>query len=434
MRKLWLVLLLLTLTCGEALAQAYPTHGVVVHTLPPGAHVQDVTDMFNGLQHVWDADGMPYPIEYQFNHHLRITQDGYQAADVDVTIDQLKSDPVALPVLELTPLPATWLHHQLTFHRARTLTVFGLGALVLSAVLGSLVGAHLRKTRQLEAQLSAAELQRRDLTGQIVDDYQLMAKVGEGAFSEVYRVEHVQFRDPWAMKLLKTDMADGEIHTRFFREMQAGRDLRHPNLVRVHAFGQFHHQPYIVMEYLQGQTLGDLLVARGRLEPAEAVRLFTALAEGIAFAHQQKVVHRDLKPENIMLLPDGTLRIMDFGIAKFMGQDKITTTGTFLGTPAYMSPEHLNAAGMDYRADIYSAGIILYELLTGAPPFQGEDVLKVMFAHAQDTPAPLHVKVPDIPSELEAVVMRMLEKKPEDRFQSMEDVLASLKPIPSRVR
>ena len=167
--------------------------------------------------------------------------------------------------------------------------------------------------------------------------------------------------------------------------MAVGRDVQHPNLVRVYGYGQRHQVPYIVMELLNGQTLEERL-KQGPLSLGEALRIFIQVGEGVGFAHQHGIIHRDLKPENIMIEPDGLVRIMDFGIARHLNQKKLTMSGAALGTPLYMSPEHVESSKVDARSDIYSLGVILFEMLAGHPPFTGESTIAMISAHLRKPP------------------------------------------------
>lgn len=391
---------------------------VLVTTRPPAATVMDVTPLYVGQQRAWTADTIGYPLERETSHTLRITRDGYRAVEVALPAGQTR--------LAVTLQPATWrtfLAFSWQYHRAAV----ALTVLALLACVAVPLAVHRRRLRSLDARLMLAELQSADLVGRVIDRYQVMERLGEGSFADVYRVEHIDYRDQWAMKILKMDVLDEEVRVRFYREMEAGRDLCHPSLVKVHAFGLYGERPYLVMELLRGGTLRSLLYERGRGLPVDqALSMFVPLAEGLVHAHEHGVVHRDLKPDNVLIDGEGRLRLMDFGIAKFVDRRRLTATGACMGTPGYMSPEHMDSATVDHRSDIYSAGVMLYEMISGHIPFVGEDPIRRLMKLEKRTPVPLSHWVPSVPPGVEAAVLRMLQRNPIDRFQSMQDALACL--------
>jgi tRNA A-37 threonylcarbamoyl transferase component Bud32 len=282
-----------------------------------------------------------------------------------------------------------------------------------------------RRFARLEHALAVRQLDGDNLLGHSVDGYLVLACLGEGAFAEVFRVEHLEYGDVFAMKVLRREVARGEVRDRFAREMAVGRDLHHPVLVPVHAFGELEDgRPYMVMELLPGCTLARRL-EHGPMAVGEALPLIEQAVDGLRFAHSHGVIHRDLKPDNIMLSGD-RIRIMDFGIARLIGGRRLTVSNAALGTPLYMSPEHLNARAIDERSDIYSLGVIAYEMLAGHPPFEGEEAFAVLAGH-------LRGRAPDlpenVPGNLAAIVMRMMERDPRARYQTMRDVAAALQGV-----
>ena len=271
------------------------------------------------------------------------------------------------------------------------------------------------------------------MVGERVGSYRIVRPIGEGGMGRVYLAEHPLIGKRAAIKvLLPQYSANAEIVKRFFNEARSIALLEHPGVVEVYDFG---HLPtgsaYIVMELLDGESLSARLRREGRLSPVAAVGLARQLAATLATAHATGIVHRDLKPDNIFLVAgagDATrTKILDFGIAKLGGEPATsgkTRTGALLGTPTYMSPEQCRGAGyVDHRTDIYSLGCVMYEMLSGAPPFSGEGPGDVMAAHMFDAPKPLAAA---IPAALRTVVEVAMAKLPERRFQSMAEVAAAL--------
>ena len=281
------------------------------------------------------------------------------------------------------------------------------------------------------------------LVGEIVlgsvvgERYRLLRKVGEGAMGEVYEAEHAHMRRKVAVKVLHRKFeADADAVSRLKREADSTGSLAHPNIVDSIDFGRSADgHVYLVMEWLDGETL-EARVRRGPLALAEAIDIAIQTAGGLAMAHRRGIVHRDVKPANIYLTrgPDGALsvKILDFGIAKLaIEQTRLTGTGAVIGTPNYMAPEQALAEDIDGRADQYSLGVILYEMVAGEPPFQADSPLAVLHQHTSAKPVRLAVRARDrhIPRTLEATVMRCLEKDPAARFPSMESLVSALESV-----
>ncbi|MFW6023422.1 MAG: serine/threonine-protein kinase [Myxococcota bacterium] len=280
------------------------------------------------------------------------------------------------------------------------------------------------------------------LLGRVLDDhYRITARLGEGGMSVVYRAE----RDdgpPVAVKVLHEELGDDpDQRERFEREARALFALQHPNILEVHDFGIVEGNPYLVMELLEGSSL-DVLLEEGPPDPATALDIARQFLAGLAFAHEQGVLHRDLKAENIFIqrAPDGRFiaKLLDFGLVKFVDDGRwgearsLTTQGMIFGTPAYMSPEQTTGAPTDARTDVYSAGVILFELLTGIWPFMEEDRVSMFRAHftkAPPTLAETHEDA-DFDPALEAVYQKALAKKPDDRFPDARAMLAALEAVP----
>jgi predicted Ser/Thr protein kinase len=259
--------------------------------------------------------------------------------------------------------------------------------------------------------------------------YEIETTLGEGGMARVYRGTDGVLGRPVAIKVLADRYAnDDTFVTRFRREAQAAAALNHPNVVSVFDTGDDGQAHYIVMEYVPGQTLADVLKREGPLDPDRAAGIAEDVATALQAAHERGLVHRDVKPGNVMIDPEGRTKVMDFGIARAAADDTLTQTGAVLGTAAYLSPEQARGDPVDARSDIYSLGAVLYEMLTGRPPFTGDSPVAIAYAHVNDPPDPPSAHRPGVPPELEAVTMRALAKDPNDRYGSageFRDALAA---------
>ena len=277
------------------------------------------------------------------------------------------------------------------------------------------------------------------LLGRILDGkYEIIKAIGGGASGTVFKAKHVHMNVMVAVKVLAPQLSmQPEYVRRFEREARACASLRHNNIIILHDMGMTEEmQPYLVMELLDGCSLAELLEQNNKLHPQEAVEVVCQILQGIACAHAKGLTHRDLKPGNVMMLPqqNGTygVKIVDFGLAKSAsaeeGMARLTQTGALIGTPSYMSPEQCNADPVDFRSDIYSIGCILYELLTGSPPFVSNNLIEILNLHASEPPPPLKVDgIPEnIRSYLERVIHTCLAKSKDERFQSSEQMLGAL--------
>jgi eukaryotic-like serine/threonine-protein kinase len=248
--------------------------------------------------------------------------------------------------------------------------------------------------------------------------YRIKSELGRGAMGVVYKAHDPVLDRTVALKtiVLDEDAQEREkYHARFFQEAKAAARLNHPALITIYDFGEEGSLAYMAMELLNGTELSERM-DKGGIPLHEAISIAEQVAEGLAFAHDNGVIHRDIKPGNIMLLPRGRVKIMDFGIARMEASELKTQLGTRLGTPKYMSPEQSRGSAIDHRTDIFSLGIVLYEMLTGAKLFQGESLTQVLHNVANiDPPPPSRVK-PEVTALLDLVVMRALAKKPADRY------------------
>jgi serine/threonine protein kinase len=257
-------------------------------------------------------------------------------------------------------------------------------------------------------------------------EYTLREALGKGGMAAVFLAERgdqlVALKRP-----LPGCLDDAEFRERFLREAELGRTLSHPNIIRMVEQGEVNGVPFFTMEYLQGRTLHARLKETGAFASGEACRIVFQVAEALDYAHHKGVVHRDLKPSNIMILRDGTVKVMDYGIARALRFEGITVTGAFMGTPDYVAPEIAEGKGTDARSDLYSLGVVFYELLAGRKPFVGDTPFATLRMHVSDAPAPPSSHMPETPPELEAVVLKLLAKDPNDRYQSAEALLLDLR-------
>jgi serine/threonine-protein kinase len=257
----------------------------------------------------------------------------------------------------------------------------------------------------------------------LAERYALEAPVAEGGMATVWRARDEVLARTVAVKILHSHLADDESFLeRFRREALAAARLTHPNIVAIFDTGVDQDRHYIVMEYCPNGTLMGLVEREGPLEPERVMAIGATVCSALSYAHDNDVVHRDMKPDNVLIAVDGTLKVGDFGIAKaaFVGRE-ITTTGSLLGTVTYISPEQAQGAEPDHRSDIYSLGAMLYELLTGRPPFKGETALATAMMHLKEQPpAPRSLRA-GIPRPVEGAVMKALAKEPKNRHASAED-------------
>jgi serine/threonine-protein kinase len=270
--------------------------------------------------------------------------------------------------------------------------------------------------------------------------YDVRGTIGKGGMGVVYRAHDRKLDEVVALKVLRSEVLkdDPTLLDRFKQEIKLARRITHRNVLRTHDFGEAEGTPYISMEYLEGVTLKDLVRGKGALPLPVGLRIAKQMCLGLEAAHHEGVVHRDIKPQNMLIIPEtGDLKIMDFGIARVSemkaGDAGLTSTGTVMGTPDYMPPEQAQGHPADFRSDIYSLGVVFYEIFTGRLPFNGDTVMAVVLAHIQKPPSPPRQANPGIPAELEAVILRCMAKAPEKRYQRVEDLLEQLTTISTRL-
>ena len=255
------------------------------------------------------------------------------------------------------------------------------------------------------------------------DRYEVQGRIGVGGMAEVWRGYDRTLNRTVAIKTLLPQFArDASFVDRFRREAQAAARLNHPGIVSVYDSGTDGETPYIVMQFIEGRTLADYLASGKTIPPMKAAQVAKEIAEALAAAHAEGVIHRDIKPANVMVTREGKVLVMDFGIARLIsGPETAPQTSAVLGTASYLSPEQAQGQSVDARSDIYALGVVLYEMLTGRPPFTGDSPMAIAYKQVNATPeAPSSVN-PDVPPELDAVVMRALSKNPANRYQTGQE-------------
>jgi eukaryotic-like serine/threonine-protein kinase len=263
--------------------------------------------------------------------------------------------------------------------------------------------------------------------------YELDGVVGRGGMAEVYRARDIRLDRIVAIKTLRADLARDQIfQARFRREAQSAASLNHPSIVAVYDTGEDMATgvpvPYIVMEFVDGRTVRDLLQDGHRLLPERSLEIIDGVLRALDYSHQAGIVHRDIKPGNVMVTRNGDVKVMDFGIARAMSdaQATMTQTAQVIGTAQYLSPEQARGERVDSRSDLYSTGCLLYELLTGRPPFTGDSPVAIAYQHVREDPIPPTRVDPDVPAWADAIVLKAMAKSPADRYQTAADMRADL--------
>jgi eukaryotic-like serine/threonine-protein kinase len=257
--------------------------------------------------------------------------------------------------------------------------------------------------------------------------YEIDSLLGQGGMARVFKGADRVLDRTVAIKVLSPQFADDEqFVSRFRREAQAAAGLNHPNIVSVYDTGDQSDVHFIVMEYIEGRTLRDVIRGEGPLLPERAAEIGEAVARALSTAHQAGLVHRDIKPGNIMLTRDGEVKVMDFGIARTSTGDTLTQTAAVLGTASYLSPEQAQGHSVDARSDLYSLGCVLYEMLTGRAPFTGDSPVAIAYKHVREDPLPPSHLNPDVPPTLDAVVLKCMAKNPANRYETAEELRADL--------
>ncbi len=260
----------------------------------------------------------------------------------------------------------------------------------------------------------------------VAERYRVDELIGSGGMGVVYRAYDLELDETVAVKVLQlSEMGDSEHRiSRFKQEIKLARKIVHPNVCRIYDFGSWEELKFVTMELLHGETLDTLLQSPGDLDLDGKVELFRGILTGLRAAHRLQIIHRDLKPSNVMITPDNRPVIMDFGLARELEASEVTGSSEVVGTPSFMAPEHLMGEKVDHRCDIYSLGVILFELVTGRKPFTGTTIFEIAQKQlTEDPPHPAAID-PELPRWLGDMIVKMLQRAPGDRFQSVDEMLA----------
>ena len=260
--------------------------------------------------------------------------------------------------------------------------------------------------------------------GQKINDrYEIIKSIGEGGMANVYLANDTILDREVAVKVLRGDLStDEKFIRRFQREALSVSNLSHPNIVEVYDVGEEDGQYYIVMEYIEGKTLKQLLNKRGALTLPEVIDIMTQLTDGLSHAHEAYIIHRDIKPQNIMIEDNGTVKITDFGIAMAVNATQFTQTNSVMGTVHYLPPEQANGKGATVKSDIYSLGILMYELLTGSVPFKGDNAVEIALKHMKEKLPSIRKQNPLIPQSVENIVIKACAKNPRNRYDTVKEM------------
>jgi serine/threonine protein kinase/Flp pilus assembly protein TadD len=268
------------------------------------------------------------------------------------------------------------------------------------------------------------------MIGKVVSHYQIISKLGSGGMGVVYKAEDIRLKRTVALKFLPSEFSfDEDAKVRFMHEAQAASSLQHNNICNIHEIDETKDgQLFICMDYYEGESLKQKIDKEPR-KIETAVRIITQIAEGLKKAHEKNIIHRDIKPANIFITNDDIVKILDFGLAKITGRSQLTKLGSTVGTVAYMSPEQVRGDKVDHRTDIWSLGVVLYEMITGQEPFKGEYEQAISYSIINEEPEPLTDENKKLPKQLEWIIKKALEKNPDDRYQTMDEMLSDLKSL-----
>ncbi len=267
------------------------------------------------------------------------------------------------------------------------------------------------------------------LIGQTISHYKLLEKIGEGEMSEVFKAWDTKIKRVVVLKFLKTrESIASDEYIRFVHEAQAGGALDHQNICTVYDMEEIDDIQFISMAYIDGERL-DEVIKSGKLKLKESINYAIQMAEGLNTAHKNGIIHRDIKSSNIMITKEGEIKILDFGIAKLQGGTQVTKSGTTLGTITYMSYEQALGKEVDHRTDIWSLGVLLFEMITGQFPFTGETEQEIFYTLLNESPCNVKDIKPDIPDELERIICKSMQKIPQNRYQHLDDFIVDLKQV-----
>ena len=267
------------------------------------------------------------------------------------------------------------------------------------------------------------------MKGQKINDrYQIIKSIGEGGMANVYLAYDTILDRDVAVKVLRGDLSNDEKFVRRFqREALNASSLSHPNIVEVYDVGDDNGQYFIVMEYIEGKNLKDLIKKRGKLTVTEVVDIMSQIADGLSVAHDSYIIHRDIKPQNIMILENGMVKITDFGIAMAMNATQLTQTNSVMGSVHYLPPEQASGKGSTLKSDIYSMGILMYELLTGVLPYRGDNAVEIALKHLKEPFPDIREEVEDLPQSVENIIMKSTAKNPKNRYNDARAMYEDLK-------
>ena len=267
------------------------------------------------------------------------------------------------------------------------------------------------------------------MKGQKINDrYQIIKSIGEGGMANVYLAYDTILDRDVAVKVLRGDLSnDDKFVRRFQREALNASSLSHPNIVEVYDVGDDNGQYFIVMEYIEGKNLKDLVKKRGKLTVTEVVDIMGQIADGLSVAHDSYIIHRDIKPQNIMILENGLVKITDFGIAMAMNATQLTQTNSVMGSVHYLPPEQASGKGSTLKSDIYSMGILMYELLTGTLPYRGDNAVEIALKHLKEPLPSVKEEVPEVPQSVENIILKSAAKNPKNRYNDARGMYEDLK-------
>jgi serine/threonine protein kinase len=273
------------------------------------------------------------------------------------------------------------------------------------------------------------------MIGKTISHYRVIEKIGAGGMGEVYSAEDTKLKRIIAIKFLSSNLLNSEAEkARFIREAQSAAALNHPNISHIYSIEEVESQYFIVMEYIDGKTLQELIEENGGspLPIEKAINYTIKIADGINCAHEKDIIHRDIKSANIMVTEKNEVKIMDFGLAKLINRSMLTQPGTALGTFAYMSPEQAQGEKVDKRSDIWSLGVVLYEMISGQLPFKGEYDQAVVYSIVNEEPEPVTGLRSGVPMELERIQNKAMAKFPDERYQNINEMMIDLKILKKR--
>jgi tRNA A-37 threonylcarbamoyl transferase component Bud32 len=442
-RRRYLLLIFFVFVFLPGLSFAIESGSLDISSRPPGAAI------YLDEARIGETDTVINAVPVG-SHKLRLELAGYEKVEQMVSVQAGRTIRIptvlvrggGLPVMKgegaAPPLPG--LFTEFVNPWVIMLVVLLLAGMVILALIMRAIPARIssapaaRKTPKLRVQpkmphpVRGSALRKAALLG----NYQIVEKIASGGMATIYKAAHVKSGEPAVLKVPYDQFQnDRRFVERFRREAQLGQKLLHENIIRIYEYGTSpDNQIYIAMEYLPGIDLRVYLDRYGKMPIKEAVRTVMQVCRALSYAHQKGIVHRDIKPENIMI-PDkrsqGRVVLMDFGVAHAAYLGTVGTRSSYLGTPYYMSPDQISRRQVDGRSDIYSLGVVFFELLTGKRPFDDADPLKVLIKHRESAPPRLRSLNSKIPTGLERIALKMLAKRPVDRYKSVEALLAALK-------